>query len=77
MPRGHHYAWGATFEKVDETIAQNECEHNDKPQFNKLLSSIKKWSFLFLYFSCFCVTISCITLKGGILWLLMRVCCPV
>ncbi len=23
MPRGHHYAWGATFEKVDETIAQS------------------------------------------------------
>ena len=34
---GRHYAWGATFEKVDETIAQNECGHTDKPQFIAIL----------------------------------------
>jgi hypothetical protein len=28
-----HCAWSTTFEKVDETIAQSECEHTDKSQF--------------------------------------------
>jgi hypothetical protein len=26
-----HYSWRATFKKVDETIAQSECEHSAQP----------------------------------------------
>jgi hypothetical protein len=28
-----HCAWSTTFEKVDETIVQSECEHTYKSQF--------------------------------------------
>ena len=32
MPRGHHYAWGATFEKVDETTAQASANNTQTNQ---------------------------------------------
>ena len=32
-PSPRHYAWSATFEKVDETIAKSKCEHPYKSKF--------------------------------------------